>query len=187
MRTTIGGVLTEIPGYRVSTDGRVCTCWFQAGFGTKWVMGDEWFQLAARPNKQGYREVKSGFKGKGYTRLLHRIVLESWVGQCPQGHETRHFPDPNPANCRLENLSWTTSRQNKADRVTHVTHFQGVQIPSAKLDDEKVRTIWGLLRKGETRGEIARKFGLAAPTIRDIARGRTWKHVTRSLPQINTT
>lgn len=48
---------------------------------------------------------------------LHRLVLEAFVGPCPDGMEARHFPDNDPANCKLVNLSWGTRSQNMRDKA----------------------------------------------------------------------
>lgn len=47
---------------------------------------------------------------------VHRLVLETFVGPCPEGMEARHYPDMDPSNNRLENLSCSTHRKNLADR-----------------------------------------------------------------------
>lgn len=62
--------------------------------------------------------------GKGNSVDVHRLVLLSFIGPCPEGHEAlhgNHTPDDN----RLENLRWGTRSENvKADfeagtRKTH--------------------------------------------------------------------
>lgn len=51
--------------------------------------------------------------------LIHRLVLETFVGPCPPGMEGCHFPDPSPANNRLDNLRWDTHIANMADAKAH--------------------------------------------------------------------
>jgi hypothetical protein len=48
-------------------------------------------------------------------RCVHRLVLESFVGSCPEGMEACHDPDPTPSNNRLDNLRWDTHVENLAD------------------------------------------------------------------------
>lgn len=52
---------------------------------------------------------------------VHRLVLEAFVGPCPEGMEACHN-DGNPANNRLENLRWDTRRNNILDAIRHGTH-----------------------------------------------------------------
>ncbi|QZE10566.1 hypothetical protein SEA_SCOOBYDOOBYDOO_251 [Mycobacterium phage ScoobyDoobyDoo] len=55
------------------------------------------------------------------TRLVHRLVLEAFVGPCPPGMETRHLDD-DPSNNRLSNLCWGTRLENTMDRVQNGIH-----------------------------------------------------------------
>jgi hypothetical protein len=52
---------------------------------------------------------------------IHRLVLQTFVGSCPEGHECCHR-DGNPTNNRVENLYWGTRSQNVLDAVRHGTH-----------------------------------------------------------------
>lgn len=54
--------------------------------------------------------------GKVRNRLVHRLVLEAFVGPCPDGLEALHDNDDATDN-RLENLSWGTRARNIADRT----------------------------------------------------------------------
>jgi hypothetical protein len=46
---------------------------------------------------------------------VHRLVLEAFVGPCPDGMEACHYDDE-PANNVLENLRWDTRSANISDR-----------------------------------------------------------------------
>lgn len=63
--------------------------------------------------------------------------------------------------------------------VTHPEKWvRGEAIPWSKLTAEKVRLIRQRLARGETPVMIAPDFGVGRGTIRAIAEGRSWKHVT---------
>lgn len=49
--------------------------------------------------------------GKGNSRQVHQLVLEAFVGLCPEGHEVLHL-DHNPANNKLSNLKYGTRSEN---------------------------------------------------------------------------
>lgn len=74
---------------------------------------------------------QTGSKGHQYVRLstpkadklVHRLVLEAFVGPCPNGHECCHG-DGDPSNNSLSNLRWDTSSANHYDMVRHGTHYQ---------------------------------------------------------------
>jgi hypothetical protein len=72
-------------------------------------------RLAVRLSRDGVKRLYG----------VHRLVLVAFVGPCPPGMQGRHFPDPDPANNRLENLSWATPLVNQRDRDIHGTHNRG--------------------------------------------------------------
>lgn len=106
------------PGYRVGDDGSVWSRWK----GSR-SLSDEWRPMKLSPGSKGYLRVNlSRPEGSYKTFRIHRLVLECFVGPCPEGMEARHFPDHDKSNNRLENLSWGTAKANAADRRTH-DHF----------------------------------------------------------------
>jgi len=66
---------------------------------------------------------------------------------------------------------------SRACRNELLSYAVGTQKGSAKLDDEKVREIRRRLAAGECRKELALAFGVSRTTIRDLATGRSWRHV----------
>lgn len=50
------------------------------------------------------------------TKLVHRLVLAAFAGDCPPGNEACHN-DGNALNNRLSNLRWDTPQSNADDRV----------------------------------------------------------------------
>ena len=58
---------------------------------------------------------------KQRTLLIHRLVLESFVGPCPDGMVACHI-DGDPHNNDIDNLRWDTASSNTLDSVRHGTH-----------------------------------------------------------------
>lgn len=56
--------------------------------------------------------------GKRKMQFVHRAVLESFVGPCPDGMEACHR-DGVPTNNHLGNLRWGTPVSNMQDRLRH--------------------------------------------------------------------
>jgi hypothetical protein len=54
---------------------------------------------------------------------VHRLVLEAFVGPCPEGMVGCHN-DGDPLNNRLDNLRWDTPSNNERDKWVHGTHHQ---------------------------------------------------------------
>jgi len=112
--------------------------------------------------------------------LIHRLVLEAFVGFCPSGLECRHL-DGNRQNNKLNNLKWGTRSENQYDSIKHGTRFQpdnhGSKQWLAKLTDNKVKEIKHLLMSGVSQIQIAKQFHVCPTTISRIATGKTWKHI----------
>jgi hypothetical protein len=62
-------------------------------------------------------------RGKRTSVQVHRLVLEAFVGACPQGMEALHA-NGDPADNRLENLRWGTRSENQRDRIRHGCSWQ---------------------------------------------------------------
>lgn len=78
--------------------------------------------LALNENK-GYPLIALSRGGNQTHFYVHRLVLEAFVGSCPEGMEACHN-DGNPGNPQLENLRWDTRSENERDRVRHGTHHK---------------------------------------------------------------
>lgn len=57
-------------------------------------------------------------EGKQVQRHIHTLVLEAFVGPCPEGLECRHL-DGDAGNNRLTNLRWGSRMENQKDRRFH--------------------------------------------------------------------
>lgn len=64
--------------------------------------------LKPGPQQSGHLSVAIG---KGNSRQVHQLVLEAFVGPCPEGCEVLHL-NHNPADNRLENLRYGTRSEN---------------------------------------------------------------------------
>lgn len=101
--------------YEVSDCGRVRSLDRMRPYGgsSRYVAG---VLLTQKTHPSGHKMVGLSKHGSVFTAKVHRLVLEAFVGPCPVGMETCHWDD-NPANNRLENLRWDTSKANKLDMV----------------------------------------------------------------------
>lgn len=57
----------------------------------------------------------------GRSFRVHKLVLNAFVGPCPEGLEVRHLDD-DPDNNLLTNLVYGTRSENMLDRVSNGTH-----------------------------------------------------------------
>ena len=103
---------------------------------------------------------------------IHKLVLEAFVGQCPDGLECCHN-DGNSSNNHLSNLRWDTHTSNIHDRIKHGTSNRGERCGTAKLTLEQVRQI-----RTDTRLQriIASEYNIAESMISRIKNGERWQH-----------
>jgi len=109
--------------------------------------------------------------------LVHRLVLEAFVGKCPDGHEACHN-DGNPLNNHINNLRWDTSKNNSYDTIKHGKSNRGSINGKSKLTENEVIEIKKLLKSGNlTQKEIAVKFGVSDANINMINKNKRWSHI----------
>ena len=125
-------------------------------------------------SKDGYLfiDVRRPKRRKGF---VHKLVLETFIGPCPDSSmECRHL-DGNPQNNNVGNLCWGTRMENSQDRILHGR-------AKKKLTKEKVEKIFYLgVIKLLTHQEIADIFGVCRQTITDILNKKYWRHTCQTL------
>lgn len=160
------------PNYCVGEDGSVWTNWSKRG------CTGPWRRLRIRSDSHG-RSYVDLFDGKVARKAkrwqVHRLVLTMFVGPCPPGMVCRHFPDPNPANCHLDNLRWGTPQENEADKVTHGTSNRGARNGQAKFTEDEVRQIRAMYATGRYRQkDVAAAFGTTQPVVSEMVNKKSW-------------
>lgn len=170
--------IAGFPGYRVGDDGSVWTCLTpKRGCSGPWLIGCVWKKMSPWPNENGYLNVSLRRDGKCIKRKLHRLILEAFVGPCPQGMEALHFPDRSPTNCNINNLRWGTKLENATDRKNHGTQVKGEQNGQSKLTCEQVLEIRSRYSSGETGESLSIEFGVTASLISGIVNRKRWVHI----------
>ena len=123
--------------------------------------------LRPGPSNFGHMSV---VLGRGNTRMVHDLVLRTFVGPRPAKHECCH-DNGNPADNRLENLRWGTRSENNIDAVKHGTR--------GKLTETQVLDIRARLRGCAfgTQTLLAQEYDVSLCTINAIKFNRVYKHV----------
>lgn len=173
----------QFPGYCVGDNGSILSCLKTKGQGKgKGVfsyLSDEWKDLKPKRKPTGHSSVTLFRNGKRNLRYVHQIVLEEFVGPCPDGMQGCHFPDRDAANNRLTNLRWDTPKGNAADRDAHGTTISGTKVYGCKLDEGGVQKVFDLSVQGLSQRKIAAVVGISQVGVGKILRGENWRHFKR--------
>ena len=175
--------MRPIPGfsdYSITDDGRIWSVPRKTRAGNR--LKGKW--LKPRVGSNGYVYVDLTDAGQVTRKLIHRLVLETFVGPCPEGMEACHGNGVRDDN-RLDNLRWDTRSNNHLDAVHHGTApnldgsaGRGERNGHAKLSSTQVREIDALWREGGYQQiTLAAMYGVQQPCIEKIVRHRTWRHL----------
>lgn len=124
----------------------------------------------------GYRFVVLRREGKSYHKQVHRLVLAVF-GDGDHPHEqTRHL-NGNPADNRLENLTWGSNLDNFEDCVRHGTNGRGSKSAVAKYTEEQILALWYMVSCGYRQTAISAATGIVLGTVNNIIGGRSWRHL----------
>ncbi len=161
-------------GYQAGTDGSIWSS--QKTWGTRFENGVAYKQLNGCINQDGYIVITLTLSGFRFHFLVHRLILLTFIGPCPEGLEACHdngIPDDN----RLENLRYDTHRSNIHDKFKHGTVHRGEQIVQSKLTEIEVVRIKRLSELGVPGSVLAEAFGVQRPQICRILKGERWSHI----------
>jgi hypothetical protein len=119
----------------------------------------------------GYPAVKLSIGNKSKTEIIHRMVLEAFVGPRPSLMHDACHGDGSRTNNSIDNLRWGTKHENKEDAFKHGVAPHGERVGNSKLSAEFVFSVLADTRSG---ADIAKEIGVNRSTINKIRSGRSW-------------
>jgi len=147
--------------YRVGDDGSVWSC----------RRTPIWKRLT--PQYCGsYLHVTLCLNNRREVYGVAELVLLAFVGLRPRGFESCHFPDPNPENNRLRNLTWGSRMENQHHRKVHGTDNSGERSGRAILTEQDVLMI---RNSEESNPVLAVRLGVHPQTVWCVRRGISWR------------
>ena len=194
-------IIEEFPDYAVSNLGRIKRI-REGKKGSRFKIGHI---LKLNKKKTGYLEIALTKSGKRYFRLIHRIVLETFIGSM-NGLQVNHINGIKTDN-RLENLEWCThsenikhaykiglmnmkgennpsfgklqsedSKRKKSEKLKGI--YVGEKSCKSKLKNKDIVKIRKYLDDGKlTQKDIGYKFGVSNTVISRIKTGVLWSHI----------
>lgn len=163
--------IKNFPMYSIDTNGQVYS-YYNGKYGVRIVPRKKKGIL----NSNNYIKIQLRNGGKIYTKAVHRLVLETFVGKSPKDMECRHLNGIRNDN-RLENLKWGTKKENEEDKKIHGSVIKGESSPSSKLTNKKIIFIRQRKKEGETLMSLAKMFNVCESSISRIVNRITWKHI----------
>jgi hypothetical protein len=125
--------------------------------------------LKPAKNKSGHRHVNIRRDTKSFSRYVHHLVLEAFVGPRPDGTECCHLNDNKDDN-RVDNLRWDTRLANMRDRAENGI----INRCAAKITITDVPVIKALVASGLTHREVGKRYGIGKGAVYRICSGRRW-------------
>lgn len=156
--------------YEISSLGRVKSVWYNNNR-----------ILKLNTQTGGYVQISLRKNNKAYAKLVHVLVMESFVSLKPTGLEVNH-KDGIKTNNMLANLEYVTPKQNMMHAFQCLRigdrKARGEKAGLAKLQDSDVIMIRQIYSQGGiTFAELGREFGVHENTISKIVKRRGWGHV----------
>lgn len=164
--------------YEVSDHGQVRSCdrLVYGGSGTHYTRKSQ--ILKQENHRPKGKRCGDTYKRVGLSRnavkknvYVHKMVLEAFVGPCPDGMECRHLNSNSSENNRA-NLSWGTGKQNTLDKLQNDTWGSVVTI-------EIVHEVRRRVYAGERQNSVAKNLCIHKGSVNAIISGRQWSIIPK--------
>lgn len=153
------------PDYKIDTVGNIFSFKYAAPRMLKpWI------------NTWGYYAIKLCVDNKVKHVRVHRLVAITYLDNYSEELDVNHI-DGNKLNNSVDNLEMCTRRQNCQHAFDIGLNKRGSNHHAAKLTEEQVGEIKGILDEKVNQTRLAEKYGVSPQTICDIKNGRGWRGV----------
>ena len=138
------------------------------------------------------RIVKPRIGSNGYLRVaicdasikykkdkgIHQLVMNAFSPASDDSLEINHKNGDKSDN-RIENLEWTTHRENMQHARKYRLFSVGENAGSSKYKESEIENVCEMLQNGgHTFTEISKITGVSMGVVRSIYTGRSWSHVS---------
>lgn len=160
--------------YEISDLGEIRRIRTSAG---KPIPPDKQKIVRGNPQSKGHLEiVLSGREGAVIRRertFVHRLVLETFVGEAPPGKPFCLHWDDDPSNNRLENLRWGPPVENVRDAIRNGRNTQKAKTACPRGHDLAEPNLWApALKKGSRTCLACRRVYVGKWATSERASGR---------------
>lgn len=129
-------------------------------------------------DSNGYNRVAFNVVSKLTTFKVHRLVASAFCLKQAGKNEVNHINGIKTDN-RCENLEWVNRSENMLHAFSNnlCRPVVGENNASAKITEMIAITIKTMIMSGLKLSKIARDYKVSIHIVKDISRGRTWKHL----------
>lgn len=153
--------------YYITTDGKV------------WSSKAQKF-LSNQYDKNGYVKVQMrSTDNKSHRYSIHRLVMENFKPVEGMENLQVNHKDGNKLNNCLENLEWTTCKENIQHAIKN--NLRATINGAAKLTPEQVIEIYRRAKNGERNIDLGKEFNIHPDTVGNIKNKNTWKTILSSI------
>ena len=132
--------------------------------------------LNPKKNTSGYFQVRLSNNGYFKAFTLHRLLCLTFKPNPLLLPVVNHI-DGNKLNNDLDNLEWTTYKQNNDHAMYVLGKNRGSARAFAKLNESDIPIIRTLTSRGFSTRQIGRLFATSGAAISHISTKRSWTHV----------
>ena len=128
-------------------------------------------------NKSGYQRIVLNVNGGKVSKLIHRLVAETYLPNPNNLPEVDH-KDTNKLNNDISNLEWVTTEENKRRARLNGLIRKGESHGKSKLtktDVEYIRNNYIPRHKEYGTRALSRKFNVSNCAISNVLNKLTWK------------
>lgn len=156
-------------GYLISRDGDIYS-----------LISNKFMTPTIAPN--GYKVVNLKLEnGKSEVFYLHRLMMITFNFVYDYENLQVNHKDTIKTNDTLNNMEWVTLPENVIHAKDHGLLCTGENCSWSVLTEKEVREICLRIQNGNyiTIAELAKEYNCSISTIGDIARGVTWKDISK--------
>lgn len=166
-KTEIWRTIPDYPTFEVSNFGRVRNTQPHPNHPLKYPGGHI---LKLGKDKMNRPQITLGKRPHRRCRKVHILVMEAFVGPCPEGMEVDHL-DSDRANSRLDNLEYVTHKENVRRASINGRYNLPNRFDHFWLNKGRVARIRQWIEKGYSLVRIARHLPVHYSTLSKIKRG----------------
>lgn len=131
--------------------------------------------MSPAPGSDGYIATVISHHGIRHNVAIHRLVAEAFIPNPDNLPQVNHKNGNKSINC-VWNLEWLSQHDNIIHAIE--TGLRDNYLPEKRYSNKDIHKVCKLLEKGKSAKDISDKTGVSKRVIRNIRRGKAWKHIS---------